>query len=385
MASRPLRTLLLRASYAHFSASAFHSGPKSLLARAATRSHLDSMLPQLCVRNTAKVLGQLDILLPLPGLKGLTRLGFDHSQASVQDLIEAVRHADTSLRVVEVATLDGTKVARTVRLGALTSMAFCLRLNHVNVLVESDKATTDDARLNEEDAAFASVKAAMEKDRRLLLPLPEFYRLCHNAGAEKVVAAKWLQELQRRNLVVHFDRSRNPQLENALILRPYNSLDSEMYNIKHYRRAKEREVAALMTSLTQLKQIETDVHVAARRLPNAQKWVALTGLTGFYGTLMYCVWDVYSWDVMEPITYFIGFTAVLGNSFYSTITKKDPTYSNIWQKRYAERVHVLSKEREFEPAELEELQGRIVDLRNDIMLLSQWETTDADNQHLPIE
>ena len=109
-------------------------------------------------------------------------------------------------------------------------------------------------------------------------------------------------------------------LESLLTLK--NSLDSEMYNIKHYRRAKEREVAALMTSLTQLKQIETDVHVAARRLPNAQKWVALTGLTGFYGTLMYCVWDVYSWDVMEPITYFIGFTAVLGNSFYSTITKK---------------------------------------------------------------
>ena len=53
------------------------------------------------------------------------------------------------------------------------------------------------------------------------MPLPDFYRLCHNAGAENVVAAKWLQELQRRNVVVHFDRSRNPQLENALILRPY--------------------------------------------------------------------------------------------------------------------------------------------------------------------
>jgi hypothetical protein len=47
--------------------------------------------------------------------------------------------------------------------------------------------------------------------------------MCHNAGAEEVVATKWLRELQRRNLVVHFDRSRNPQLENAIILRPYVS------------------------------------------------------------------------------------------------------------------------------------------------------------------
>ncbi|CAI5718212.1 unnamed protein product [Hyaloperonospora brassicae] len=395
MALRPLRSLLQRASYVRCSVSAFHSGPTSLLARAAKRPHLDSTLPQLCVRNTAKVSGQVDILLPLPGRNGLTRLALDdHSRASVEDLIAAVRHADSSLRDVEVATLDGTKVARSVGVGALTSMPFCLRLNHVNVLVESDRAEMDDVRLREEDTAFASVKAALEKDRRLLMPLADFYRLCHNAGAEKVVAAKWLQELQRRNVVVHFDRSRNPQLENALILRPYsleslltlkNALDSEMYNTKHYRRAKERELATCMASLANLQQMEREVHVAARRMPNAQKWVGLTGLTGFYGTLMYCVWDVYSWDVMEPITYFIGFTAVLGNSFYSTITKKDPTYSNIWQKRYAERVHMLSKERKFDPAELEELEARIVDVKNDIMLLLQWESTDADDPYLPIE
>ena len=131
---------------------------------------MDSTLPQLCVRNTAKVAGQVDILLPLPGRTGLTRLALDaHSRASVEDLITAVRHADSSLRDVEVATLDGTKVARSVGLGALTSMTFCLRLNHVNVLVESDRAEMDDVRLREEDTAFASVKAALEKDRRLLV------------------------------------------------------------------------------------------------------------------------------------------------------------------------------------------------------------------------
>jgi len=54
-----------------------------------------------------------------------------------------------------------------VRLGELTSMAFCLRLNHVNVLVESDEATLDDRRAREESVAFATVKAEMEKDPRL--------------------------------------------------------------------------------------------------------------------------------------------------------------------------------------------------------------------------
>ncbi|KAG7382012.1 hypothetical protein PHYPSEUDO_005373 [Phytophthora pseudosyringae] len=390
------RSWLLRAPCARFPLSpAFHSSSGSLRTRAAERSQAgpssssslsDSTSPLISVRNAAKTHGQLDVLLPLPGVKGLTRLGLDDASASVQALIEAVRHADASLKAVEVTTPDGTKLARTVRLSELTSMPFCVRLNHVNVLVESDAAAMDDRRAREESVAFATVKAELEKDPRLILPLHEFYRMCHNAGAEEAVATKWLRELQRRNLVVHFDRSRNPQLENAVILRPYslesvltlqNSLDSELYNIKHDRRVKERQLAELNSSLKKLQQVENEVQLAARRMPNAQKWVGLTGLTGFYGALMYCVWDVYSWDVMEPITYFIGFTAVLGNSFYSSITKKDPTYSNMWQKRYAARVEMLSKQRKHNPSALEELKARIADLENDIALLSQWEKVDV--------
>jgi ribosomal protein S25 len=51
--------------------------------------------------------------------------------------------------------------------------------------------------------------------------LNEYYKLCHNAGAEEAVANKWLRELQRRNLVVHFHQSANPELKNTIILRPY--------------------------------------------------------------------------------------------------------------------------------------------------------------------
>ena len=109
-------------------------------------------------------------------------------------------------------------------------------------------------------------------------------------------------------------------MESVLTLQ--NALDTELYNIKHDRRVKESQLAALKDSMKKLQQVEHDVHVAAYRMPNVQKWVGLSGLSGLYGVLMYCVWDVYSWDVMEPITYFIGFTAVLGNSFYSAITKK---------------------------------------------------------------
>jgi cell division protein FtsB len=56
---------------------------------------------------------------------------------------------------------------------------------------------------------------------------------------------------------------------------------------------------------------------------------------------------------------------------------QDPTYSNMWQKRYAARVELLSKQRKHNPAELEQIKARIADLENDISLLSQWEKADV--------
>ncbi|ETN19015.1 hypothetical protein PPTG_04438 [Phytophthora nicotianae INRA-310] len=177
MASLSLRSVLLRAPCARFPFASFHSSTGSLRTRAAERSQTgasvssssDSTSPLISVRNAATSHGQLDVLLPLPGVMGLTRLGLDDANASVQDLIEAVRHADASLKAVEIATTDGTKLARTVRLGELTSMPFCLRLNHVNVLVESDVAAMDDRRAREESVAFATVKAEIERDPRLIV------------------------------------------------------------------------------------------------------------------------------------------------------------------------------------------------------------------------
>ncbi|KAE8889445.1 hypothetical protein PF002_g7485 [Phytophthora fragariae] len=129
MASLSSRSLLQRASRARFplALSCFHSNSGSLRTRAAERSQAGPSTPPCDAAS--------------PQLSGLTRLGHEDTRASVRDLIEAVRHADASLKTVEVATPDGTKLARTVRLSELTAMSFCLCLNHVNVLVEGSRSS----------------------------------------------------------------------------------------------------------------------------------------------------------------------------------------------------------------------------------------------------
>jgi hypothetical protein len=99
-----------------------------------------ALAPQLIVRNGAAAQGRLAVQLPLPGVAGLTPVTLGDAQRTVQDVLEAVRRADPTLKTVELTTPDGTKLARTVQISELASMPFCLRLNHVNVLVENGAA-----------------------------------------------------------------------------------------------------------------------------------------------------------------------------------------------------------------------------------------------------
>lgn len=101
-----------------------------------------------------------------------------------------------------------------------------------------------------------------------------------------------------------------------------NALDSELYNIKHARKIQEQHLQELTMDWKKAVLMETETQKLARQFPNTGKWLVFTGISSFYGTLMYLVWDVYSWDVMEPITYFIGFTGILANSMYHSMTKR---------------------------------------------------------------
>ncbi|KAJ0406733.1 hypothetical protein P43SY_004558 [Pythium insidiosum] len=351
------------------------------------------LTPMVSVRNSAAPLGRLALQLPLPGRPGLSPVEINDEMSTVQTLIDTVTKADASLKAVEITTTNGTKVARTTQLRELTGMDFILRLNNVSISIENDGAK-EVTRQRGEALAFATVKTTIEKDSRpyvrdplrlavsAQIPLAEFYKICLNAGAEEAVANKWLRELQRRNLAVHFDRSTNEELRSAVILRPdstesqlmlQNALDSELYNLRHTRRSLESKLTELESDLKKALAVDADIRKAATKLPNTGKWLALTGISSFYAWWMYLVWDVYSWDVMEPISYFVGFTSILGASFYHSVTKNDATYTNIWQKNYQLRLAKLNEERRFNPAKIDELRLKITDVQRDVELLMRLE------------
>ena len=117
--------------------------------------------------------------------------------------------------------------------------------------------------------------------------------------------------------------------------------------------------------------IHQDIEDRAERILRRYKWLIFVALNAQFGGLAYLVWDVESWDVMEPITYFIGFTVVLGTSAYHSLTKRDATYSNIWQRSLHKRMDRMYKAKNIDPKYREQLKDEIDSLERRINSLTR--------------
>lgn len=74
--------------------------------------------------------------------------------------------------------------------------------------------------------------------------------------------------------------------------------------------------------------------------------LALLSVQG--GALAWLTWWVYSWDIMEPVTYFITFANSMVFFAYFLVTRQDYTYSAIKSRQFLHFFHKKSKQQHFD-------------------------------------
>ncbi|KAI9002289.1 hypothetical protein BC832DRAFT_112070 [Gaertneriomyces semiglobifer] len=90
-----------------------------------------------------------------------------------------------------------------------------------------------------------------------------------------------------------------------------------------------RELASVEEHLLPLEKSKAELDKTAHRHSTRIAWLGLAALCAQWGIMARLTWWEYSWDVMEPISYFLTTGAgILGYMFY-VATSKDYTYETL--------------------------------------------------------
>ncbi|KAI9104056.1 hypothetical protein DFS34DRAFT_646275 [Phlyctochytrium arcticum] len=134
----------------------------------------------------------------------------------------------------------------------------------------------------------------------------------------------------------------------------------------------EAELATVEEQLLPLKETKAVLDKKASKSSVRIAWIGLGALCAQWGIMARLTWWEYSWDVMEPISYFIGAgTGILGYMFY-VVTSKEYTYQALAEVTVTKHQSRLYKRANFDIAKLfdlerkaDRLRDRLVEIRDE--------------------
>jgi len=206
--------------------------------------------------------GLPQVTVPLPSRRERCRFTLRPISNTVGDFLSMLCHEDRGIDRVAVSSLDGIRIASS---------------NTIEALME------DDFKLTVNDNVY----------------------IVNTPRQERLTKEEVRQLSDVRNLV--------NQLYEAL-------------NVEEHQLNKERELCGqleeLKVELEPLEQKRQELETVAERRTTVLTWVGLGLMSVQFGILARLTWWEYSWDIMEPVTYFVTYGTAMAAYAYYVVTKQ---------------------------------------------------------------
>ncbi|KAM4703309.1 calcium uniporter protein, mitochondrial [Rhinophrynus dorsalis] len=182
----------------------------------------------------------------------------------------------------------------------------------------------------------------------------------------------------KRELLSHEDATTMNDLK-TLVQQLYSTL-----RIEEHQLCKERELHGRLEDLRgQLEPLEKLRVELSRRAEKRTTWVLWGGLAYMatqFGILARLTWWEYSWDIMEPVTYFITYGSAMAMYAYFVLTRQEYIYPDARDRQYLHFFHKGAKKTRFDLEEYNRLKNAIAQAELDLKRLR-----DPLQVHLPIQ
>jgi len=265
-----------------------------------------------------------------------------YTQETVSDLIIDIREEDRERSVIFLKDSTGIKISPSTLIQDLIKTPFIISIDgkeeyEVTPQAKNSVLGSSDLESLVSNSLFGKVKERLfENKKREYVGLREYFALCGEYGINETQALDYLDSLKTSALVIYFPKNEN--LKDYIFLKPEQTFLPFSQSI-HFKlrpinydllKSQIEKLHTLFTPLDNRKQ-ELD-RIAANRA----KWFMHTGL--FYlliqsGILAHMVWIDFNWGIMEPVTYFVFLSTVIGGFFFFSISGQEYTYNALEQRQ----------------------------------------------------
>ncbi|XP_052124389.1 calcium uniporter protein, mitochondrial [Frankliniella occidentalis] len=141
-----------------------------------------------------------------------------------------------------------------------------------------------------------------------------------------------------------------------LVMRLYESL-----NVQEHQLLMERELLARLeetkTELAPMEEIAREISTQAESWVVMKTFFLLFLMGAQFGVLGRLTWWEYSWDIMEPVTYFVTYFTAMGFYGYSLVTGQECGYEGYRSRSFLRAFHRLAQRRGLDVARYNELKA----------------------------
>uniref|UniRef100_A0AAY4DY88 Calcium uniporter protein n=1 Tax=Denticeps clupeoides TaxID=299321 RepID=A0AAY4DY88_9TELE len=143
--------------------------------------------------------------------------------------------------------------------------------------------------------------------------------------------------------------------------------------IEEHQLNKERELIGRLEDLnSQLRPLEKVKEELSRKAERRTTWVMWGGMAYMatqFGILARLTWWEYSWDIMEPVTYFITYGTAMAMYAYFVLTRQEYIYPDARDRQYLQFFHKGVKRTRFDIEKYNKLKDAIAEVELDLKRL----------------
>jgi len=154
------------------------------------------------------------------------------------------------------------------------------------------------------------------------------------------------------------------------------SLVSQLYealNIEEFQVGREKELAAelelLQKELKPLEEQRQELIQHAEARTSSLTWVGLGLMSVQFGILARLTWWEYSWDIMEPVTYFVTYGTAIAMYAYFVLTREEYAYPSASDRQRLVTFHKKARKHRWDVERYNALQQGINSLEADLRKL----------------